>query len=137
MFNYYSSGITNTSAISSPEEDKLSVDKMLEILDKFNKVKRTCILKIWKGPNTYLQVKDLPSITYSKLIPDGICYIMAGVGIIAGIDAFDYLMRIPIVLEWSENYIPLEDQNDPLAKVLLKWETEPAVKPAGTSQITR
>ena len=58
---------------------------------------------------------------YSKYVADNTAYIMAGVGIVAGKNAFDFLQRVPPRLVWSKRYIALEDQSSEYAQMIAKW----------------
>ena len=112
-----------------PLSDDQMMDMMVFATDRIEEMRRRSFLKIWRGPKRDSPLwmwcmYEKPALRISELIADNTIYIMAGVGIIAGVDAFKILDSFVMQLEWSDEYIPLEDQDSDLAKLLLKLEVK-------------
>lgn len=87
------------------------------------------VIYIWKGPveNRYMFPEKLvPELHFSSLVlNDRVAYLMAGFGIVAGKQAYDLLVQLGVELEWSDEYIPLEEQRDyHLIRDNLIWEVK-------------
>jgi len=80
---------------------------------------------IWKGemkPPFIPILEKRPVLIQSEYVrEENVAYIVSGIGIVAGKKAYEYLIQLPMVLEWSDEYIPLEKQQGEMSEVLLKW----------------
>ncbi len=67
---------------------------------------------IWKGDKRIqiLPLKNRPKLLKSDLLNEDKAYVMAGVGIIAGKKAYDYILSMFLALEWSDEFIDPQEQ---------------------------
>ena len=114
-------------------KDRMASEDMLEhlkIMNNYLQFLKTLALikakgitlKIWKGEGIDmsssglgLKLKpyvftDKPTLTTSNLLEDHVAFIVAGVGIAAGKEAYKALQEHNIPLEWSDESISLEEQ---------------------------
>ena len=116
-------GSTSTTGYPS-----LSLEQMTEMMvfatDRLEEMRRRSVLKIWRGPHFLDFIREKPLLRVSGMIAGNTIYIMAGVGIVAGRDMYNMLNSFTMMLEWSDDYIPLEDQESELAKILLKLKVK-------------
>lgn len=114
---------STTSVVDSPPMNTAKLLEEMKDLVEFSRAHYTIL--IWKGETQFPFIpilKKSPILKQSDYILDEeMAYIVAGTGIIAGKKAYEYLIQLPVVLEWSDEYIPLEEQKGEMAKVLLKW----------------
>jgi len=111
----------STTAVTGPP---VSLEDIQTAMVKAKEAAKINTIKIWKGGNTdrLLFVTPFrPELHYSAYLRD-ICFILCkGIGIVAGSKAFALIRRMNAVLQWSDEYIPLEDQTSEAAKTLFKW----------------
>jgi hypothetical protein len=115
--------VENTMEGMSAEEMLVKMNQTREEMEQLKK-QTDQVIKIWRGLRGFM-IKPLslkPQIHLSPyLLDEYSVVIMAGVGLVAGEAAYDMLMKLPIALEWSDEYIALEDQDSELAQLFAKW----------------
>lgn len=85
------------------------------VRDRMEEIVAITTIYIWKNKpeDRYNPFSDdvRPELKCSKLIDDPYsAFIVAGIGIVAGEKAFEVLSKLNLNLVWSDEYIPLEDQ---------------------------
>ena len=60
------------------------------------------LIPVWVGPDDWIKKTDYPLIREDPYIDEDICYIVAGVGVIAGKEANKRLWEIGYMAVWSE-----------------------------------
>lgn len=126
IFNYgpqepFSAG-TASSSSGSTEDLVVRLKRMMELIENFPHNR----IQIWKGgiffPAPFITKKDIPTLEYCPFVDDIAFYIVAGIGIVAGKEAFKILSQLNIHFEWSDTHIPLEEQDSDVVRLILKWE---------------
>jgi len=107
-----------------PDPLEQMTEMMVFATDRLEEMRRRSVLKIWRGPHFLDFIREKPLLRVSGMIAGNTIYIMAGVGIVAGRDMYNMLNSFTMMLEWSDDYIPLEDQESELAKILLKLKVK-------------
>ncbi len=93
--------ITCTGTISSDITGK-------DILDSIKKAKELLydgppLIKVWIGKNDWMPKTDYPLIRESSYLDKDMCYVVAGLGVIAGKNAYKKLWDIGYIAVWDEN----------------------------------
>jgi hypothetical protein len=128
MLNLDGSFSTSTTGYAGPEPTLEDIQAGM-LLAKQLMERSSTLLKIWRGEGASKACvgddsKRYPRIIYSEYMRDNMLVIMAGIGIIAGAVAYKIVRNMDLVLQWSDEYIPLEDQPSQAAQMLLKWAEE-------------
>jgi hypothetical protein len=119
--------IENTMEGISAEEMLVKMNPVREEMEQL-KERTKQVIKIWRGLRGFmtkpLSLKPQIHLSPYLLNNEHSVVVMSGVGLVVGKAAHDMLMKLPIELEWSEEYIALEDQESGLAQLFAKWAAE-------------
>ena len=96
----YSTGTKAATTRWQPPVENL-LDSLMKLIEIY----------VWRGPRPRFNKDLFPKLHCSDLVKEDAAYIVAGVGIVAGVDAYDFLDEVGVILQWSDEYIPLEEQN--------------------------
>jgi hypothetical protein len=117
----FNNGTTSNLPQRSAEDLAAGIKQMLDLLDN----SQHNLIKIYRASGVSVPFittqPDKPTLEYYPILPDNVLYIVSGVGIVAGKKTFALLDKMNIRFEWSDTYIPLEEQDSDVAKILNKW----------------
>ena len=116
----FSTNISNTTTASNSwEGPETTLEDMLNCMEKVFKEQYKPIIFIWRGPfysgiRCFQELLDenLPVLRCSKLVDDNTFYLVDGIGIIAGKNAYSKLIKLDFQLIWSDFPLDRVDQND-------------------------
>ena len=102
---------SNSTTGYQPEVDpEHLLDQMLRLKKRWEESKLFVTIDVWKGDSSLIKRGPFPKLHKSDYVEEDKAFIMAGVGIIAGKKAYDFLDEVGVILQWSDTHIPLEDQ---------------------------
>ena len=106
----------------SSEELLAKMEKATEMVEELVNI---TAIRIWKGEDgLFHNIKLRPELHFSEYLPDNNLFLLAGEGVVAGAKAYQLMRRMGVQLVWSDEFIPLAEQESEAAKILAKWEVK-------------
>lgn len=109
-------GCSSSTTANSTTAEAPTIESIIQAVKEADRILLAPVtIYIWRGEKNKtirspILCIDLPILKCSDMIGEASGYLMAGVGIVAGRLVYDYLCQIGAVLKWSDEFIPLEDQ---------------------------